>query len=214
MLQHAPAMVACAWTAVLLHSMDHRKSKHLIAMNSILKNGVKICLSAFLSSLAIALAVHGHAEEPQDGRDQPLRDAFLDQLVGDWRVERVMKNRKAVNTVHTEWVLNHQFVRLHYRDTATPSQYEAMVFIGYDNAARQYVVHWMDVFGGHFSQPLGFGKHEGNALTVTFNYPDGEFQNTYTFDPKEHVWTSLMRQKDKDGKWTTFAEDHFRRMRG
>jgi len=165
------------------------------------------CSVAFL---VLAFVSSAQAEEPQDGRDHPLQDAFLDGLVGDWQVVRLMKNRTTENAVHAEWVLNHQFLRLHYRDVGTPSKYEAMVFIGYDNARKHYVVHWIDVFGGHFSQTLGSGKRDGNALAITFNYPDGEFQNTFTFAPKERTWSSLMRQKDKSGEWSTFAEDRFR----
>jgi hypothetical protein len=168
-----------------------------------------------LHTLAVAFVIFAfpapaHAGESQDGRDHPLQDTFLDGLVGSWHVVRVMKNRTVENTVQAEWVLNHQFLRLHYRDVATPSKYEAMVFIGYDNAEKHYVVHWIDVFGGHFSS-RGSGQREGNALAITFQYPDAEFRNTFTFNPKEHTWTSLMRQKDKaSGEWTTFAEDSFR----
>lgn len=168
----------------------------------------------FGSSVFLLLVVVSpiRAEDGQDGRDHPLKDSFLDGLIGNWQVERVMKNRTEQNAVNVEWVLNHQFVRLHYQDVAVPSKYEAMVYIGYDHEAKRYVVHWMDVFGGHFSQPLGYGQREGNALTIRFDYPDGEFRNTFTFDPKERTWTSLMRQKGKDGNWSTFAEDHFRKV--
>jgi len=160
----------------------------------------------------VAAASLAAAQGALDGRDHPLQDPFLDGLVGDWQVARVMNDRTVQNTVQAEWVLNHQFLRLHYRDVATPPKYEAMAFIGYDDAGAHYVVHWLDVFGGHFSQTLGSGKRDGNALLVTFNYPDGEFQNTFTFDPKEGSWTSLMRQKGKTGEWSRFAEDHFRRQ--
>jgi hypothetical protein len=166
---------------------------------------------AVCSMASLILAVGLSAQE-QDGREHPLQDTFLDNLAGDWQVQRVMKSRTVENSVHAEWVLNHQFLRLHYHDTATPSKYEAMVFIGYDNAGKHYVVHWIDVFGGHFSQTLGSGKRNGDALTITFGYPDGEFQNTFTFAPKEKTWISLMRQKDKSGNWSIFAEDHFRRV--
>jgi hypothetical protein len=169
-----------------------------------------ITVRFFCSLTFLTLAFAG---ESQDGREHPLQDAFLDGLVGDWQVVRTMKNRTAENTVHADWVLNHQFLRLHYRDVATPSKYEALVFIGYDNAGKHYVVHWIDVFGGHFSQTLGSGKRDGNALAITFDYPDGEFRNTFTFAPQERTWTSLMRQKDKKGEWSAFAEDHFRRAR-
>jgi hypothetical protein len=82
------------------------------------------------SSLALLLLAVGSlaaAQETLDGRDHPLQDPFLDGLVGDWQVARVMKDRTAQNTVQAEWVLNHQFLRLHYRDVATPSKYEAII---------------------------------------------------------------------------------------
>jgi hypothetical protein len=164
------------------------------------------------TSVIVAIAsLAAQAQEAAGGRGHPLQDPFLDGLVGQWQVARVMPNRTAENTVQAEWVLNHQFLLLHYRDAATPSKYEAMVFIGYDNAGQHYVVHWIDVFGGHFSQTLGSGKRDGNAVLFRFDYPDGAFQNTFTFDPKEKTWTSLMRQKNKTGEWSTFAEDRFRR---
>jgi len=175
-------------------------------------NTIRVC--CLVAGVILALASSARAAEAKDGREHPLQDAFLDDLAGDWQVTRVMKNRAAENTVHAEWVLNHQFLRLHYLDTATPSKYEAMVFIGYDNAGKHYVVHWMDVFGGHFCQTIGVGKRDGNALAITFDYPEGEFRNTFTFDSKERTWTSLMRQKDKNGEWSTFAEDRFRRAAG
>jgi Protein of unknown function (DUF1579) len=115
-----------------------------------------------------------------------MRDSLLDHLVGQWRVERTMRGRTTGNAVQAEWVLNHQFLLLHYQDSpraAAPSGYEAMVFIGYDNASERYVAHWIDVFGGRFSETLGYGTRDGNAIRIVFEYPDGPFYNTYTFDP-------------------------------
>jgi hypothetical protein len=83
-----------------------------------------------------------------DGRERQMQDSLLDHLTGDWRVERIMRGRTTNNTVRAEWVLNHQFLLLHYQDSpgaATPSGYEAMVFIGYDNASDRYVAHWIEV---------------------------------------------------------------------
>jgi hypothetical protein len=164
-----------------------------------------------LAPLLMAVASLAAAQGALDGPDHPLQNSFLDHLVGDWQVDRVMKGRASQTAMQAEWVLNHQFLRLHYRDAATPPKYEAMVFIGYDNDGAHYVVHWIDVFGGHFSQTLGSGKRDGNAMLLTFDYPDGEFRNTFAFDSKDGTWTSLMRQKDKAGEWTPFAEEHFRR---
>lgn len=147
---------------------------------------------------------------PPDGRGHPLEDPLLDALVGDWAVTRTMAKRTAHDRVQAEWVLEHQFLRMHYQDVATPSAYEAMVFLGYDRAGKHYVAHWIDVFGGHFSRTLGYGQREGSAIRFAFAYPDGPFENTFTFDPEERTWTSRMRQQDAAGTWTTFAEDRFR----
>jgi hypothetical protein len=46
---------------------------------------------------------------------------------------------------------------------------------------------------------------------LTFQYPDGTFENTFTFQPEAKTWISVMRQKDKAGEWHLFAEDRFRR---
>jgi hypothetical protein len=144
------------------------------------------------------------------GPTPELKDVFLDHLVGDWHVERRFgSGRTAENTVHVEWVLDHQFLELHYRDIATPPKYEAMVFIGYDGGDQRYVCHWIDNFGGEFSA-LGSGKidSERHAIEFTFNYKDGPFTNKFSFDPATKTWTSLMRQKDKND-WKLFAEDRF-----
>lgn len=142
-----------------------------------------------------------------------FQDALLDNLVGDWRIERKFgSGRTAENTVRAEWVLDHQFIELHYRDVARPPKYEATVFIGYDARDQRYVCHWIDNFGGEFSA-LGYGKidNERRAIEFTFDYKDGPFTNKFSFDPVTKTWTSVMRQKDK-GEWKLFAEDKFTRL--
>jgi hypothetical protein len=145
-----------------------------------------------------------------DAQRPTFQDALLDNLVGDWHVERKFgSGRRAENTLHVEWVLDHQFLELRYRDVATPPTYHAMVFIGYDASGQRYVCHWIDNFGGEFSA-LGYGKidNEKRAIEFTFNYKDGPFINKFSFDPATKTWTSLMRQQDK-GEWKLFAEDKF-----
>jgi Protein of unknown function (DUF1579) len=139
-----------------------------------------------------------------------FHDRLLDNLVGDWHVERKLgSGRTAENALHAEWVLGHEFLELHYRDLATPPKYEAMVFIGYDAGEQRYVCHWIDNFGGEFSA-LGYGRvdNEGRTIEFTFNYKDGPFKNKFSFDSATNTWTSLMRQMDK-GEWRLFAEDKF-----
>ncbi len=57
------------------------------------------------------------------------------------RIVRKIHDRSTQNSVQVEWVLNHQFLRIQMKDLSTPAAYEAMVFIGFDNASERYVAH-------------------------------------------------------------------------
>ncbi len=153
------------------------------------------------SVLLVLLLLRAQAQPP------PLQDRFLDNFVGDWKVERKMsKGRVQQTSVTCEWVLNHQFVEFHYGSAAAKPEYEAFVFIGFDAAAKNYVCHWVDVFGARDSA-MGYGKLDEKLVAIEFKFgKDGELTNNFTFDPQSKTWTSLIRQVEK-GEWTTFAEE-------
>ena len=153
-----------------------------------------------------------YAQPPLDGPNHPFKDELLENLVGDWKLTRQIRGQTVQNTVKAEWVLNHQFLRIHMKDVATPAQYEAMVFVGYDNASDRYVVHWIDVFGGRFSETLGYGKRDGASIKFIFEYPDGPFHTTFIWNAADKTWRFLLEQKNKEGKWTAFATDTLRRL--
>jgi len=120
-----------------------------------------------------------------DGENHPLRDALLNRLAGKWRVKGKIAGQPIQHACDAEWVLNHQFLRVHFvdvgaaergssKDVEQRSEYEAEVFIGYDNMSERYVAHWLDTFGGRLSESLGYGRREGvNAVMFVFEYPDG-----------------------------------------
>ena len=167
---------------------------------------------ALLSSFVFGDVRHIIAQEPLDGRNRIFRDELLDNLVGDWKLTRKMRAQSVENRVKAEWALNHQFLLVHMKDVANPPNYEVMVFIGYDNTSERYVAHWIDVFGGRFSETLGYGKRSGNAIQFVFEYLDGPFHNTFTWNPESKTWVFLMEQKDQTGKWKVFAEDRLARL--
>lgn len=171
----------------------------------------------FASAALLALAIFSpsgqiaRAQEPLDGPTRIFKDELLENLVGEWKLSRQIRGRTVENTVKVDWVLNHQFLRIHMTDVQNPPTYEAIVFVGYDNASERYVVHWLDVFGGRFSETLGYGQRNGNSIKFVFEYPDGPFHNTFTWNPADRSWAFLGEHKNKEGKWTTFAEDKLRR---
>ena len=141
-----------------------------------------------------------------------LKDPFLDNFVGDWIVARKMGSGRATETtVRGEWVLKHQFIQLHYGVAEKEPEYEALVFIGFDDVAKTYVCHWVDVFGSHFSG-VGHGKLDPNLLGIEFrfDFKDGPLTNKFVFDADAKSWTSLIRQEE-NGQWKTFAEEKWTR---
>ena len=172
---------------------------------------VFLCSIVFITCAAAISAPRISAQEPLDGRNRVFRDDLLENLAGDWKLTRKIRGQSVENTVKVEWVLNHQFLLVHMKDVNRPPVYEAMVFIGYDNTSERYVAHWIDVFGGRFSETLGYGKRSGNAIKFIFEYPDGPFHNTFTWNPETKGWVFLMEHKDQASKWSVFAEDTLRR---
>src|SRR2546430_15204287 len=135
---------------------------------------MKIRSTSALILLLFLLLVNARAEPPPS-----LQDRFLDNFVGDWRVERNMGKRGVKQTsVRCEWVLNHQFMEFHYGAADAKPEYEAFVFIGFDTATKSYVCHWVDVFGAKDSA-LGSGKLDDKLLSMEFKFGGGELTNKF-----------------------------------
>jgi len=94
-------------------------------------------------SLVLALSAPALAQQPvgQDGPAHPFQDSLMAQLVGQWTMSGDMLGSPEPFTLRVEWVLHHQFLRLEMRDPSNPSKYEAVSYVGYDNASERYVAH-------------------------------------------------------------------------
>ncbi len=150
------------------------------------------------------------ADESPDGPKRIFKDAFIENLTGNWKLTRKIRGKEVVNKVNVKWVLNYQFLQLHMKDTADQQAYEAIVLIGYAHADKKYVAHWCDTYGGKFSA-VGHGKRSGDSIEFVFQYPDGPFYNRFTWNAKAKGWTFRMESQGKDGKRVLFAEDTLRR---
>jgi len=139
-----------------------------------------------------------------DGPQRPFQDSLFDGLAGTWFMSGAVGTRPAGYSLHADWVLNHQFLRLEMRDTAQVPAYQAIVFIGRDNMSERYVAHWLDVFGGRWSETLGYGTRTGQAVEFIFEYPDGPFRTTFA-QSAGGSWSVQMRQRNSAGRWQVFA---------
>lgn len=151
--------------------------------------------------LPISLAAQGPPE---------WRDNLVDRMAGTWKLEGQVMGREAHHEVHADWVLNHQFLRIEEKTAAgvpgTERPYAAFWFLGYDSVSERYVLHLMDVFGARYSETLGYGTREGNQIRFVFEYSDGPFHTIYRWNSEKDTWEWLMEQKDKNGKWASFAD--------
>ncbi|HSE45608.1 MAG TPA: hypothetical protein VLA89_09820 [Gemmatimonadales bacterium] len=143
---------------------------------------------------------------PPDGSHRIFRDSLLDQMVGPWEMRGTLRGESVEYRARADWVLNHQFLRLELQEVSSPPAYEALVFIGYDFSKDRYVAHWLDGFGGWASETLGYGQRRGEAIEFLFDYPNGLFQNTMTWDPDRQGWSLALRTKDRAGHWQPFAD--------
>ncbi len=132
-------------------------------------------------------------------------DTLLDKLTGQWLAIGNVGGDKVVYKFSNEWVLNHQFLEMTFSDTAPKHEYTAKVLIGYDCKKDQYVVHWLDNFGGAFSETLGYGEKKDQSIEISFDYPQGKLINTFAYDNKIDQWTSHSVIKAENETWVTFG---------
>jgi hypothetical protein len=155
-------------------------------------------LISSLLVVVLGVAVAGAADAPDP-------DALLDRLAGKWDMIGTVMNQPVRYRAQGTRVLSGGFLQLHMIDVASPPQYEASVFIGYDGKAKDYVAHWLDAFGAAGARVVGTGKQDGNRIRLEYPYADGTFRNTFTWSAAPGSWTLLIESQGKDGKWSPFA---------
>ncbi len=146
----------------------------------------------------------------QSGEQAAFQDPLLEHLAGTWNLTGKVVGQDAHHQVTAEWVLGHRFLRIQEKTAsnapAGEQPYEAMIFVGEDPVSERYVVHWLDVYGGRYSETLGYGTRDGDAIKLVFEYPDGPFHTTFRWLPESGSWRWLMQTKNKEGKWVQFAD--------
>ncbi len=122
--------------------------------------------------------------------------------------------KQTTHDLTADWVLGHQYLRIHEvsRDKKANGEpaYEATVFIGWDEKREEYVCFWLDDFGGSFDSTLGRARRGGNEIALVFNYPEGPFHTTFSYDPKGDSWEMRMDSEQK-GVAKPFARTQLKR---
>jgi hypothetical protein len=132
-------------------------------------------------------------------------DAYLDHLQGSWVMEGTYAGKPVRYRAEGQRVLTGAFLKLHMIDAASPPQYEADLFLGFDPKANDYIAHWLDNFGAAGARVVARGERRGQTLIVSFPYAEGAFRDTFTWQPAAKAWSLLMESQRSDATWKTIG---------
>lgn len=153
----------------------------------------------------LALAPLLAAQTGPGVQQPPFKSDLLDNMLGFWTVTgTTLGNRPVVEVADAEWVLGHQFLRLHRKEIRGPL--ETVIHIGFDTYNRRLVAIRVDSISALGAETPGFGLQDGNKIEFTYNYPTVPFRETWTWDPASKSWQFLSESKDrKTGMWNTVS---------
>lgn len=128
----------------------------------------------------------------------PTNSPLLDHLAGKWLMEGNVGKQSVTHDFDAEWVLQHHYLRFHEvsrdKNDKGESQYDATVFIGWNEKTKQYACVWLDVYGGLTSESIGVATPKENELDFVFMNEQGEksFTNSFVYDPKTNTWKNRL----------------------
>jgi len=128
----------------------------------------------------------------------PVNSPLLDHLAGKWLLQGTVGKQVATHDFDAQWVLQHYYLRFNEvsreKNDKSDPQYEATVFIGWNEKTKQYACVWLDVYGGATPESIGLATPKENELDFVFTNEHGEtsFTNTYIYDPKTDTWENRL----------------------
>jgi hypothetical protein len=139
------------------------------------------------------------------------KDPLLDRLTGSWILQGTIAGRETTHDVESEWVLNHEYLRLQEtsreKDAQARPAYEAIIFIEWDESSQGYKCLWLDsTGGGGLSNPIARGKRGTDEITFFFQDKDKDngVRTTFAYGKSTDTWNWLIDNED-GGKRTSFA---------
>jgi hypothetical protein len=143
------------------------------------------------------------------------QDPLLDRLSGTWILQGTIAGRETTHDIESEWVLNHEYLRLHETSREKNAQgqpaYEAIIFIEWDGSSNQYKCLWLDsTGGGGLSAPIAVGERGNDEITFLFREKDKDkdqetgVHTTFAYNKTADTWSWLI-DNEEAGKRTPFA---------
>jgi hypothetical protein len=147
-----------------------------------------------LSKSLLVLLLASASSTAQQSSADPAQ--LAERLPGHWLLQGAIGGKQTTHDVDAEWVLNHEYVRLHEvsREKKADGQpaYEAIIFIAWDGAKKDYVCMWLDNTegGGLSAQGLARGMAENDAIHFIFHAggPNEQFHNVFEYHRGSDTW--------------------------
>ena len=156
-------------------------------------------------TLFILLSIPILAQQPT------FKDSLLDHMAGSWLLQGTIAGQQITHDIEANWILAHQYMLIretsHEKNADGKPQYEANVYIGWDQAKGEYVCIWLDVYGGITPQSIGRTNPDGNKIPFIFRDSSNadNFHTTFIYNKDNNTWHWLMDNVDK-GKLLPFAD--------
>lgn len=137
--------------------------------------------------------------------------ALLNHLAGTWILRGTIAGKPTTHDVQAEWVLNHEYLELHEisreKNAAGSPAYEAIIYIGWDAKAQQYVCLWLDSTSGDglSSGIIARASLAGESIPFLFTLsPSDQIHTTFSYDKAADAWQWLIDNVD-NGRTQHFA---------
>jgi hypothetical protein len=169
----------------------------------------RLLRAGLIAALLLRLATVAAADAPT----VPERDAFLEQLAGDWALTGHVRDKPVRYRGRAAWVLEDGWLRFSLVDAAAPPGYAAHLYLSFDAKAGDYVAHWLDRFGAAGARVVGLGHRIGQTLVLVFPYAESTFRDTLTLAADGASGSLLLESRNAAGEWSTFAAYAMKRRR-
>ena len=128
-----------------------------------------------MKNLILALALL--AAPVMLAQQPPVSSPLLDHLAGKWVMEGTIALKPTTHDIDAQWVLDHHYLRIHEvsreKKANGQPQYEALVFMAWNEQPKQYSCAWLDVYGGFSVGSIGVAPPSDNELAFVFKNDKG-----------------------------------------
>jgi len=149
----------------------------------------------------------------------PASAALLSHFAGTWALRGTIAGKQTTHDVQAEWVLNHEYLQLREisreKNAGGGAAYEAIIYIGWDAKAQQFVCLWLDTTSGDglASGVIARANQAGDSIPFIFKLSaSDQVHTTFSYDEATDTWQWVIDNID-NGRTQRFADVKLARVR-